>query len=86
MTVTAKMDLITTQILAVAIIVVVSFAIGTIPIFIGHKLSLANSGRDTKKAQLLAFLMNFGGGVLFGLSLCHWLPETREGKIHIRLC
>ena len=24
--------------------------------------------------------MNFGGGVLIGLSLCHWLPETRESK------
>ena len=73
------MDLLTTQIVCIAIIVVVSFSIGTIPIFIGSRFNLAESGKASRKAQILAFLMNFGGGVLFGLSLCHWLPETREG-------
>ena len=83
------MDLLTAQILAILIIVVISFIVGSIPIVIGHKFKLTSEKRGGKanvRAQILAFLMNFGGGVLIGLSLCHWLPETREGnKIQILL-
>ena len=77
------MDLLAAQILAIFIIVAISFTIGSVPIVIGHKLKLTSEktgGEVNVKAQILAFLMNFGGGVLIGLSLCHWLPETREGK------
>ena len=77
------MDLLAAQVLAIIIIVASSFAIGSVPIIIGHKLKLTSEkkgGEANVKAQILAFLMNFGGGVLIGLSLCHSLPETREGK------
>jgi hypothetical protein len=77
------MDLIGTQILAISIIVASSFTLGSIPLLIGHKLKLTSSkkdGRANRKGQVLAFLMNYGGGVLIGLSFCHWLPETRTGN------
>ncbi len=32
--------------------------------------------------QILAFLLNFGGGVLIANCFCHWLPEVREGIEH----
>ena len=76
------MDVLTAQIIALAIIVVVSFLVGGVPIMLGHKFGLSSadvgSAEQGKRARILAFLMNFGGGVLIGLSLCHWLPETRE--------
>lgn len=36
--------------------------------------------KASKKAKILAFLLNFGGGVLLANCFCHWLPEVREGN------
>ena len=77
------MELLAAQILAIFLIVAISFTIGSVPIVIGQKFKLTSEkrgGEANVRAQVLAFLMNFGGGVLMGLSLCHWLPETREGE------
>ena len=77
------MEVLTAQITALVIIVAVSFLVGGVPIMLGHKFGLTTDlGRveQERRARILAFLMNFGGGVLIGLSLCHWLPETRESK------
>ena len=78
------MDLLSAQILAIIIMVGISMTIGSVPLMIGHKFQLTSEKREGEvnvKSQILAFLMNFGGGVLIGLSLCHWLPDTRGGKI-----
>lgn len=74
------MEVLTAQIIALVIIVVVSFVVGGLPVVLGHKFGLTedSGSAEQKRARVLAFLMNFGGGVLIGLSLCHWLPETRE--------
>ena len=83
------MEVLAAQIIALVLIVVVSFVVGSTPIALGHRFGLTGeseepgSGGDgqRRRARVLAFLMNFGGGVLVGLSLCHWLPETRESKM-----
>jgi len=73
-----SMEVLAAQIIALVLIVVV----GGAPIALGHRFGLttgeAEIGNRRARARVLAFLMNFGGGVLVGLSLCHWLPETRE--------
>ena len=43
----------------------------------------ASDPRHNKKAlrnTVFSFVLNFGGGVLFANSFCHWLPEVNEGK------
>jgi hypothetical protein len=77
------MELLGNQILCILLFVGVSFVIGSAPIFIGDRLKLSSSkagGKANRRAKVLAFLLNYGGGVLMGLSFCHWLPTTREGK------
>ena len=77
------MEVLAAQIIALVLIVVVSFVVGGAPIALGHRFGLTTGEAEigNRRARVLAFLMNFGGGVLVGLSLCHWLPETRESKM-----
>ena len=76
------MEVLAAQIIALVLIVVVSFVVGGAPIALGHRFGLTGEAEiGNRRARVLAFLMNFGGGVLVGLSLCHWLPETRESKM-----
>ena len=79
-----SMEVLAAQIIALVLIVVVSFVVGGAPIALGHRFGLTTGEAEigNRRARVLAFLMNFGGGVLVGLSLCHWLPETRESKMH----
>ena len=78
-----SMEVLAAQIIALVLIVVVSFVVGGAPIALGHRFGLTTGEAEigNRRARVLAFLMNFGGGVLVGLSLCHWLPETRESKM-----
>ena len=72
-----------TKIICAALVFTLSAVFGYLPVFISKIPLLAPSDpRHNKKAirnKMFSFLLNFGGGVLFSNSFCHWLPEVREG-------
>ena len=77
-----------TKILCGVLVMSLSVIFGYLPVLISRKFPLlsASDPRHNKKALrniVFSFLLNFGGGVLFANSFCHWLPEVREGKITI---
>lgn len=61
-----------------------SVVFGYLPVLLARKCGLTtdNSPKDktNKKSRnvILAFLVNFGGGVLFANAFCHWFPEMKE--------
>ena len=64
------------------LVLVFSLFFGCLPL-ISKKINIFSPAvrwTDEKKKFLLAFLLNFGGGVLIANCFCHWLPEAREGK------
>jgi len=72
-----------TKILCGALVMSLSVLFGYLPVLISRKFPLlsASDPRHNKKALrniVFSFLLNFGGGVLFANSFCHWLPEVRE--------
>ena len=74
-----------TKILCGVLVMSLSVLFGYLPVLISRKFPLlsASDPRHNKKALrniVFSFLLNFGGGVLFANSFCHWLPEVREGK------
>ena len=78
-----------TKILCCALAVVLSLVFGFLPFLFARKVNKSRIGgndekpvksKNTRKNAILAFLLNFGGGVLLANCFCHWLPEVREGK------
>ena len=74
-----------TKILCGVLVMSLSVLFGYLPVLISRKFPLlsASDPRHNKKALrniVFSFLLNFGGGVLFANSFCHWLPEVNEGK------
>merc|ERR1712086_321878 len=72
-----------TKILCGVLVMSLSVIFGYLPVLISRKFPLlsASDPRHNKKALrniVFSFLLNFGGGVLFANSFCHWLPEVRE--------
>ena len=74
-----------TKILCGVLVMSLSVLFGYLPVLISRKFPFlsASDPRHNKKAlrnTVFSFVLNFGGGVLFANSFCHWLPEVREGK------
>ena len=74
-----------TKILCGVLVMSLSVLFGYLPVLISRKFPFlsASDPRNNKKAlrnTVFSFVLNFGGGVLFANSFCHWLPEVREGK------
>ena len=74
-----------TKILCGVLVMSLSVLFGYLPVLISRKVPFlsASDPRNNKKAlrnTVFSFVLNFGGGVLFANSFCHWLPEVREGK------
>lgn len=65
--------------IAAGLIFTMTAAFGYLPAFISRKSLDENHHKSSKKNAIFAFLLNFGGGVLFANCFCHWLPEVREG-------
>jgi len=65
----------TAKYIAMALLVVVSFFLGFLPLKIGKYFLHTDS---TWKNTLTSILLCFGGGVLFATSFIHILPEVRE--------
>ena len=65
------------------LVLILSLFFGCLPLIISKKKHSFSAVRWTeeRKTFLLAFLLNFGGGVLIANCFCHWLPEAREGKL-----
>ncbi len=59
-----------------ALAVALSLFFGYLPLIIDKK---SDAKTEKVKTFWLAFLLNFGGGVLIANSFCHWLPEVRHG-------
>ena len=63
-----------------------SAVFGYLPVFLAWKCGLEADHPPTKNTKkklknvVIAFLLNFGGGVLSANAFCHWLPEVREGN------
>ena len=74
-----------TKILCGVLVMSLSVLFGYLPVLISRKFPFlsASDPRNNKKAlrnTVFSFVLNFGGGVLFANSFCHWLPEVNEGK------
>ena len=72
------------KLLCALLSVSLSAAFGAAPFLIRTRVGALHPGaadhdRDGNGAVFLAFLLNFGGGVLIANCFCHWLPEVREG-------
>ena len=58
---------------------------GCLPMLLAAKCGLQADHPPTMRTKrkwknvILAFLLNFGGGVLSANAFCHWLPENIEG-------
>ena len=84
--------LVPTKVLAGFLAVALSLWFGFLPLLCATRcrcvfgeLELAAAADDAdgwgeKKNVFMAFLLNFGGGVLLANCFCHWLPEVREGN------
>ena len=70
------------------LIMTLSAVFGYLPVLLAAKCGLEPEAKPTKitkkkmKNIILAFLLNFGGGVLTANAFCHWLPEVIEGNYH----
>lgn len=86
------MDLLGTIILCTVLTVLLSLAFGMLPMFFAARwaasLDPSDPGynRKSKRARMLGFLLNFGGGVLIANCFCHWLPEVRKSKSLNKMC
>ena len=60
---------------------------GCLPMVLAAKCGLQADHPPTQRSKrkwknvILAFLLNFGGGILSANAFCHWLPENVEGKV-----
>ena len=60
---------------------------GCLPMLLAAKCGLQADHPPTQRSKrkwknvILAFLLNFGGGILSANAFCHWLPENVEGKV-----
>ena len=80
------MDALGVKIIVGILIFILSAVFGCLPMilsmFCGLEADHPPTRRTKKKLKnvVLAFLLNFGGGVLSANAFCHWLPELVEGK------
>ena len=78
------LSVIATKILCAALSVTLSLFFGFLPLLVDRRIvSLNGANGEARRAlgqKALAFLLNFGGGVLIANCFCHWLPEVREGR------
>ena len=59
--------------------VVVMFLTGVVPVILGlipSKIGIFANSSNPKHQKTTSCLLCFGGGILFGLSLLHMLPEV----------
>ena len=76
----ASSSLLAAKVVSGLLTVGLSLLFGFLPLCLTSKLASREASSDSAKPHFwLSFLLNFGGGVLLGNCLCHWLPEVREG-------
>ena len=71
------------KIIAASLVFLMTAIFGYLPSFVSRKAPLKSPGdpdydKKSRRNVVFAFLLNFGGGVLFANCFCHWLPEVRE--------
>ena len=71
------------KIIAASAVFVMTAIFGYLPSCLSRKAPLKCPGdpdydKKSRRNVVFAFLLNFGGGVLFANCFCHWLPEVRE--------
>jgi len=86
------MELIGEKILAALFITALSLFFGFLPKFLSKRFNLSmpdstdtlvnKKQRKNPRNVIMSFFLNLGGGVLIANSLCHMLPEVKEGIEH----
>ena len=76
--------LLASKALSAVLVSTISFLFGYLPVLLVRKFGLVTNPKtpEGKKGHgsILAFMLNFGGGVLFANCFIHWMPEVNEGK------
>ena len=80
------MDSLVAKLVGTLVAVTLSVVFGLLPDSLAAKWSMRHPrdpayDRTKKRNVCLAFLLNFGGGVLIANCFCHWLPEVRKGNV-----
>ena len=71
------------KVIAASLVFLMTAIFGYLPSCVSSKAPLKSPGdvdydKKSRRNVVFAFLLNFGGGVLFANCFCHWLPEVRE--------
>ena len=80
------LDALGSKIVTCILTFVLSAVFGCLPMVLSTFCGLEADHPPTKRTKkklknvVLAFLLNFGGGVLSANAFCHWLPELVEGN------
>jgi len=73
------LDLVTTKVLAMAIMAIISFIVGFFPLRLSRMVGWAPDGPHSKRKDIVtSLLLCLGGGVLMATSLVHMVPQVRK--------